>query len=184
MRHRGRWLPTVASVVLALAACERPGDRAPAGYVDACYGGQRDMERNWVLSDQRMTITVHGQQRDWPLLARIVEDVGVAQHLKVFDTSASGPSLRSLEVSACDESGLYVRIDKRVWANPNANFGGDSIVTVLNTYHKNAHWQPVAEALVAAFHANWPGMADVKYPPLVPDEQKALPDSMRADLER
>jgi hypothetical protein len=180
-----RALLGLASTVLLSASCERPGDRLPAGYADACYGGLRDMARNLVLSDNRMTITVRGQEKDWPLLARIVKEAGAKARLQVFDVSTSIPNyIRSLEVSACEASGLYVRIDKRLYVDSRHNFDGDRITTVLATYKKDADWRPVATSLAAAFETQWPGEIEVHYPPLIPVSQRALPDSIRAELER
>jgi len=173
--------------VVSLLACERPGDRLPPGYMDACYGGRSNMMRNWVLSDTRLQITVHGQELDWPKLAALVEEIGTEQRLQVFNTSTEIPGyIRMVQVSICDAAGLFLLLDKRKYDDATFNHDGDQIAIYLRTYHDKFNWRPIADALIKAMQSQWNGDIKIVYPPLIPMSEKELagPDSLREQLKR
>jgi hypothetical protein len=172
-----------------IAGCGRR-DTSPPGFVDACYGGRENMARNWVLSDNRMVLTVEGEEADWPLLARIVREGGEKLGYQVFDTSANIPDyIRTVEVSVCDRSGIFLGMDKRVYLREAAVRSGpppdNRIVTWLRTYDRAADWRPLAESVQASFREHWKGRVEIEFPPLrdTPLSKMALPDEIRAELQ-
>jgi hypothetical protein len=155
--------------------------------MDACNGGRSNMMRNWVLSDDRLEITVHGQEHDWPKLAALVEKVGKEQRLQVFNTSTVIPGyIRMVEVSVCDAAGLYLLLDKRKYDDASFNRDGDQITIYLRTYNEKFNWRPVADVLIKALRSQWSGDIKIVYPPLIPMSEKELggPDSLREQLQR
>lgn len=190
MKKESRRFSRAIGLGLAVAfvlACERPGDRLPPGYMDACYGGRSNMMRNWVLSDTRVEITVHGQERDWPKLAALVKKIGKEQRLQIFDTSTVIPGhIRMLEVGVCDAAGLFLLLDKRKYDDAAFNHDGDQITIYVRTYHDTFNWRPVADGLVKALQTQWSGDVQIVYPPLIPMSEKELagPDSLREQLKR
>jgi hypothetical protein len=124
----------VSIAALASAGCERPFDRTPPGFVEACYGGRADAPRNWVCSENRLEVSVEGSEADWPKLARIVSDFGRTHGLEVFDGSKNYPDYgRMLEVSVCSSKGMFLLLDKRVYVRPEMNSDGNRITTNFRT---------------------------------------------------
>ena len=173
-------------IVMAIAGCERPGDRSPPGFVEACYGGRAEMPRNWVCSNNRLVLTVEGGESDWPALARIVSEFGRNRELKVFDTGASVPNyIRTLEVSVCSSDGLFLLMDKRIYADPAKNSDGNRITAVFRTYKNAFDWKPLAQEFVDTLQKNWRGPVKVEWPPAIPDnEKKGLPDRIESCVEK
>lgn len=155
----------VLLILAGSAACEQPFDRTPAGYVDACYGGRASATKNWVCSNSRLVINVHGTEADWPLLARVVSEFGRDRALQVFDTSSTIPGyIRSLEISACSADGLFLLIDKRIYTNEELNQDGDRIRAQMFTYKGSFNWKPLAAELVSDFRKKWKGSMEVIWP--------------------
>jgi hypothetical protein len=177
--HRRRFaaFPLIA---LFLPGCEQPLERTPEGYVEACHGGRTNAKKNWVCSDQRVVIQVRGAEADWPRLARIVSEFGRTRSYRVFDTSSNIPDyVRTVGISVCSEDGLFLMLDKRIFAKGENDGEGDRITTVLRTYDPTFEWKPVAEDLVSTFKTQWHGPVEVTWPdPLGP--QRALPDSVES----
>lgn len=172
----------IAGMLAATSGCERPFDNMPPGYVEACYGGRSEWERNWVCSDDRLVLSVEGNEEDWPKLAGMVSDFGRRRGLAVFDTSANEPGyIRTLEVSACSSKGLFLLTDKRVYSDQKMNRDGNRVTTHLRTYRRDFDWKPVAEDFVASVRKDWAGEVEVEWPKAVaPGEKRALPDSVRS----
>ena len=170
---------------MGLGACGHPTDRVPPGYADACWGGRDNYPRFVAFSDRRLAVTVDATEEDWPLLSRIVKEVAAEHGLKVFDSSESGPNLRAVIVSACDASGIWVFLDKRIWPSlPQAEpeFLRGKVVVALYTYKPEVPFEPVRDALVTKLEAAWNGHTKVeRFPALLPS-QKALPDGVRRQL--
>jgi len=174
-----------ACAAVFLAACGGPRDTAPPGYVEACYGGRENMPRYVAFSNRRVAITLDATEKDWPALTDIVKQVAAEHGLQVFDTSESGPHLRAVMVSACDPSGISLMLDKRIWtANPDPEFQRGKVVVALYTYRPEARFEPIGDALVTKLQAAWKDNAKVeRFPALLPS-QKALPDTVHAQLLR
>jgi hypothetical protein len=172
---------TVASAILVLAAsgCERPGDRAPAGFTDACHGGETDAKKNWVCSENRLIVTTTASETEWPALGKLVGDFGRSRSLKVFDSSTVDPGyVRTLEVSVCSSEGLYLRLDKRIFDRD--RLPKDDLVTImLRTYRNSYQWKPLAEQLILELESKWPHTFDAEWP--VPQgSDRPLPDSVES----
>jgi hypothetical protein len=177
--RRSILLPVIVAVLLAGGGCEAPFDRTPAGFVDACYGGRREAARNWVCSQNRLTVTVEATEADWPLLAKIVADYGRDRNLDVFDTSARLSYVRTVEVSVCSSQGLFLMLDKRIYTDPTQNRDGNRVDIHLRTYRDAFDWRPLADTFVAAVRKNWHGPMQVEWPePVGP--ARALPDSVKS----
>jgi hypothetical protein len=172
----------VIGIVSVTSACERPFDRTPPGFAEACYGGRNEAAKNWVCSDDRLVLSVEGSESDWPTLAKIVSDFGRSRGLDIFDTSSNIPNyIRTLEISVCSSEGLFLLMDKRVYADQSMNRDGNRITAHLRTYDKDFSWKPLAEEFVATFRQNWRGEVQVEWPEFIPaSEKKALPDSVKS----
>jgi hypothetical protein len=172
----------VVAIVSATSGCERPFDRTPQGFAEACYGGRNEAAKNWVCSDDRLVLSVEGSESDWPTLARIVSDFGRSRGLDVFDTSSNIPNyIRTLEVSVCSSEGLFLLMDKRVYSDQSMNTDGNRIAAHLRTYDEGYSWKPLAEEFVATFRQSWRGAVQVEWPEFIPaSEKRALPDSVKS----
>lgn len=172
----------VVGIMSVTSGCERPFDRTPPGFAEACYGGRNVAAKNWMCSDDRLVLTAEGSESDWPTLARIVSDFGRSRGLDVFDTSSNIPNyVRTLEISVCSSEGLFLLMDKRIYSNASMNREGDRITAHLRTYDKGFSWKPVAEDFLATFRRNWRGAVEVEWPGFIPaSEKKALPDSVKS----
>lgn len=170
----------VLLAAIATAGCERPFDRTPPGFVEACYGGRADAPRNWVCSETRLEVTVEGAESDWPKLARIVSDFGRNHGLDVFDGSTNIPDyMRTLEISVCSSNGLFLLLDKRIYARPEMNVDGNRITAAFRTYHNSFDWKPLASEFEAVVRQQWPGAVETKWPePYGPDRE--LPDGIES----
>jgi hypothetical protein len=157
-----------AAILLAalvnVAGCERPCDRTPAGFCEACYGGRGEaMKRNWLASKGKVGITIHGSERDWPALKRILGDVARSQGLALFDNSATVEGyVRTFGVSICDARGLNVYVDKRIYDDAAQNADGDTMTLQVLTYSETFDWRPVSDALVDALNNQWRGKLEVR----------------------
>ena len=178
-----RSLFAVLLAASSLVACGHPADRVPPGYADACWGGRDNYKRHVALSDRRLAVTVDATEKDWPLLSSIVKEVAAEHGLEVFDSSESGPHLRAVMVDACAASGIWVDLDRRIWASdPDPEFLRGKVVVALYTYKPGAPFEPVGDALVTKLRAAWKERAKVEeFPALLPS-QKALPDEVRREL--
>jgi hypothetical protein len=164
---------------MSLAACAHPGDRVPPGYAEACWGGRDNDPRYIAFTDRRLIVSVVAEDRDWALLANIVLDVAVRHGFETFDTSVGGDHLSALKIEACHPSGVSLRLDKRIWANPRTfdqRVGETKIV--LYTYRLDAPFEQFSDALVKKVQATWKD-ARVERFPAVPPAKKALPDAVR-----
>jgi hypothetical protein len=170
---------------MALAAACGRTSTAPPGFVDACYGGSENMARNLAFSDRRVTITLDATEKDWPALTEIVKQVAQEHGLQFFDTSERGPSLRAVMVYACHASGIFVTLDKRIWAAaPDPESRRDKVDISLYTYRPEAEFEPIAGSLEKKLQAAWKEHAKVERFPAVLPSKKALPDSVRAEVIR
>lgn len=172
----------VVGAVAVTSGCDQPFDRTPQAFAEACYGGRKEAAKNWVCSDDRLVLSVEGNEADWPALARIVLDFGRSRGLDVFDTSSDVPNyVRTLEISVCSSEGLFLLMDKRIYSNQSMNSGGNRITTHLRTYDEGFDWKPLAEEFVATFRQNWKGEVLVEWPEFIPaNEKTALPDSVKS----
>jgi hypothetical protein len=172
----------VIGIATVTSGCERPFDRTPPGFAEACYGGREEAAKNWVCADDRLVLSVEGGEADWPTLAKMVSEFGRGRGLAVFDTSSSIPDyVRTLEISICSSEGLFLLMDKRVYADRSMNRDGNRITAHLRTYDANFNWKPLAEDLVETFRRNWRGPVQVEWPEFIPaSEKKALPDSVKS----
>jgi hypothetical protein len=177
-------LPALLAATI-VGACSHPADRVPPGYADACWGGRDNYPRFVAFSDRRLVVTVDATESGWPLLSRIVKEVAAEHGLKVFDSSESGPNLRAVIVAACDATGIWVFLDKRIWpllpqAEPESL--RNKVVVALYTYKPNAPFEPVSDALVRKLRAAFKEHAKVEQFPALLPSQKALPDGVRRQL--
>ena len=164
---------------VSMCACSHPADRAPPGYAEACWGGRDNYPRYIAFSDRRVAILVPATEKEWPRLSGIVKEVAAETGLIVFDTSESGPNLRSVMVEACHPSGISLRLDDRIWLNmpPSGHHPGEVEIT-LYTYRPDARVEPVGDTLVKKIRATWKN-AKVEYFPALLPSKKALPDTVR-----
>jgi hypothetical protein len=170
----------IAGITIVTFGCERPFDRTPPGYAEACYGGKAAAAKNWVCSDDRLVVSVEGTEADWPILAKVVSDYGRSRGLEVFDTSVNTPNyIRALEISVCSSKGLFLLLDKRIYADQSLNRDGNRITAHLRTYNSSFKWKPLAEGLVADFRNSWHGSVEVAWPEPTGDK-RILPDSVKS----
>jgi hypothetical protein len=180
MRQRVPLLPFVGFVLFAISGCERPFDRSPTGYAEACHGGKEDAKRNWVCSENRMIVTTSATEAEWPALGKIVADFGRSRSLDVFDTSTDIPEyIRTLTVSVCSADGLFLLLDKRMYHNEQLNRDGDAITIALRTYRNSYEWRPLSEQLLSELREKWPHAVDTRWP-APRGSNRALPDSVQS----
>jgi len=170
---------SVAIAVSMAVGCERPGDRTPKGFVEQCYGGRHQMARNWVCSNDRLVVTVEGNEADWPVFSRIISDYGRDHGLRFFDTSTSTPNyLRTLGLSVCSSEGLFINVDKRIYTDPSMNRDGNRITAAFRTYRSSFDWKQLADDFEGTFRKNWSGPVQVDWPEA--QQKRALPDSVKS----
>jgi hypothetical protein len=167
-------------VLCAISACEQPFDRSPPGFVEACHGGKAQAKRNWVCSENRLSITTSGSEAEWPALGKIVAEFGRSRSLEVFDTSTTIQDyIRTLEISVCSAEGLYLLLDKRIYENDALNRDGDTITIVLRTYRNAYEWRPLSQQLLSTLREKWPHPIETEWP-AARGSNRALPDSVQS----
>lgn len=171
---RGRFV--FLMVLATLSACEKPGDRTPAGFEEACYGG--DPRRNWVCSENRWVARFSAKEADWPAIKAIVSKVGADSSLQVFDVSSVQPGyIRTAEVYACSASGVMLSFDKRIYDKAEQNHDGDEVRIELRTYKNSYDWRPLAGKMESELRAAWPHPVEIERP-APRGNDRALPDSV------
>ena len=140
------------------------------------------MAKNWVCSDDRVTVTVEGEESDWPAIRRIVSEYAHGQGLRFFDTSTNVPNyIRALGLSVCTSEGLFINVDKRVYSDRSMNRDASRIRAEFRTYRSSFDWTKLAHDFEAAFRQNWRGPIEVEWPVAVPAREKTgLPDGVEA----
>lgn len=84
-----------------------------------------------------------------------------------------------MEMSVCSSQGLFLLLDKRIYADPSLNRDGNRIAIHFRTYRDEFDWRPLADAFVAEVRNHWHGPLEVEWPePVGP--ARALPDSVRS----
>lgn len=148
-----------------LVGCERPCDRTPAGFCEACYGGRDEMKENWLSSKNRVTISVRAEEKDWPALVRVFEQVGKEQNLSFFNTSKVYPDyLRALGLSICSPTGLFINVDERILEEARKKKHGTQgwdphpgrVVADVRTYRDDFDYGTVSNALIRELREQWP----------------------------
>lgn len=164
------------AVVSAVAGCEKPFDRTPAGFKEACYG--EDPQRNWVCSEQRWVAKFSAGESDWPAIKSMVHAVGTARSLEIFDVSSNHPGyIRTAEIYACSASGVMLFFDKRIYDRPEMNRDGDEVRIELRTWRNAYDWRALADRMEEELKARWPQPVEIETPgPL--GNARALPDAV------
>jgi hypothetical protein len=165
-----------------LGGCDKPFDRTPVGFKEACYGD--DPPRNWVCSERRWVASFSAKESDWPAIKAMVSTVGTDNSLKVFDVSSNHPGyIRTAELYACSASGVMLSFDKRIYDKAELNGEGDEVRIELRTYKNSYDWRPLADGMESELRAKWPNAVETERPaPL--GNARALPDSIRTCDER
>jgi hypothetical protein len=84
-----------ALVAAYLTGCS-PDFPPPAGYVEACYGG--DFPKHLNGARPKLSLLVEATQPQWPQLAQKFKDFGERHNLQYFDTSVKAQGLHMLNV--------------------------------------------------------------------------------------
>jgi hypothetical protein len=150
----------IAAVCIAamLCACS-PDYPPPDGFEEACYGG--DFSRKLDGATPSFSMYLHATQKDWPEVARRIQQLGQQQALRYFDTSVRVAGLRMLSVHLCSPKGLWLNADKRLWdASPDPM--PDEMPIHLYVYEEAFAWKPIAQQLEQSF-ADWPTPARIEW---------------------
>lgn len=156
-----------------------PADRVPPGYADACWGGRDNYPRYIAFSDRRLVVSMPVEQNDWDKLAGIFMEVAAKHGLEIFDSSVAGPNLNAMTIEACHPSGILLRVDERIWANPRLfDQAPGNVEVALYTYRPEARFDALEDTLVTRLQAIWKN-AKVERFSVLPPSKKALPDAVR-----
>jgi hypothetical protein len=152
----------VASLFFAgvLCACS-PAHPPPAGFVDACYGG--NFAKNLNGSTPKLYLRIRATPEQWPLLADKFKAFGALHDLKFFDTSVNEPGLRMLNVHLCSDKGIWLSADKRLWDAGPRDLHPDEMPIALYTYGRGGNWQVLASEFKNSLN-DWPGGIDTQLP--------------------
>lgn len=143
-----------------LCSCS-PAYPPPAGFVDACYGGNFAKTLNG--STPKLYLRIHASPEQWPQLAERFRAFGTLHDLKFFDTSViNEPGLRMLNVHLCSAKGVWLSADKRLWTDGPRDVHPDEMPIALYTYGGYD-----GQALTSEFQQflnDWPGGTDSQLP--------------------
>lgn len=146
------------STALAVFLCScGPQHPPPAGFVDACYGG--DSAKNLNGATPKFTMTIQAREDQWPLLAQRFQEFGAAHNLQYFDTSVKAPGLHMLNVHLCTPKGLWLSADKRVWDGGPKDVEPNQMPVYLYRYGDYLDWEGIARDLEESFR-DWPGTVE------------------------
>jgi hypothetical protein len=153
--HVAQGLALVVSVTFA--GCE-PARPPPAGYVEACYGG--DFRKNIEGTAPKRYIVVSATESDWPRLARDLTAAGRVLGLEVFDTSVTEEDIHTIEIHLCSKNGIWISADQRKWQGTYAESGNrfrnfSEVEITVNPYGKNFDWMPVSDELARTLGRSW-----------------------------
>ena len=160
-------LPSPSRYFLApLTACWlwgcTPQYPPPAGFVDACYGG--DFKEKLDGATPKFTMQIRATPADWPKVAQRFESFGSSHGLSYFDTSVTDVSgLRMLNVHLCSPKGLWLFADKRLWENGPRDNAPDEMPIFLYVYDSSLDWAKIAHQFEQSFN-DWPGDVKSEWP--------------------
>jgi hypothetical protein len=134
----------------------------PAGFVDACYGGDFSDKLNGATP--KFTMQIHASPGDWPKVAQRFEAFASVHDLKFFDTSVTDVvGLRMFTVHLCSPKGLLLSADKRLWENGPKDDAPNILPITLYVYDPSFDWLTAAQQFEQAF-SDWPGGAKSEWP--------------------
>ncbi len=149
----------LSTVLLLLAACGS-GEPAPAGYVDACYGG--NFSKALAGRTAFLTADVDIPESDWPKLATLMNKAAANGGVSYFNDTRHNEGLSMILVSLCSPDGLFLMADKRVWKDSEKVLFPDSPVLITAYAYKNeATWLPFAGNLIETLKREWPDRVTV-----------------------
>src|SRR5580704_15744984 len=127
----------------------------PAGYIDACYGGNFAKYLNGARP--KFSLRIEASQQKWPMLAQRFQDFGKQHNLQYFDTSVTNlQGLHMLNVHLCSPDGLWLYADKRLWDSGPRDPKPSEMPIFLFQYKETYDWKAVA-ADFAMYMRDWPG---------------------------
>ena len=91
---------------LSLLGCGGPKFPPPAGYVDACYGGYHNDNRQTATTEFIMRVPATEQQ--WSSLSARLKKFGTEHSLAVFDTSMKLDWVHMVEEPLQPEGVIYL----------------------------------------------------------------------------
>ena len=147
----------------------------PAGYIEACYGG--DFSKYLNGARPKFSMLVHVTQLQWPLLAQKFKDFGQRHNLQYFDTSVRAQGLQMLNVHLCSPAGLWLYADKRLWDAGPKDPKPDEMPIHLFQYRESYDWKSIATALERDMR-DWPGRVEV----VVPGKDGAIASQLLGSL--
>jgi len=148
------------SLALGLCACG-PAYPPPAGFVEACYGG--NFAKKLDGAAPKFTMHIRALQSQWPQLAQRFKAFGELHKLEFFDTSVNEPGLRMINVHLCSPSGLWLFADKRIWDGGVKDSKPDEVPIYLFQYAENYDWKTIATEFERSM-SDWPEAAPVQGP--------------------
>jgi hypothetical protein len=149
-----------AFVAAYLIGCS-PEYPPPAGYVEACYGG--DFSKHLSGARPKLSMLVEATQPQWPQLAQKLKAFGLRHNLQYFDTSVKAQGLHMLNVHLCTPAGLWLYADKRLWDSGPKDPKPDEMPILLFQYRETYEWKTIATALEKDM-GDWPGKVEVVVP--------------------
>jgi hypothetical protein len=145
------------SLALGLCACA-PAYPPPAGFVDACYGGNIAKKLNGAAP--KFTMQIHAPQPKWPELAQRFKAFAELHKLQFFDTSVNEPGLRMINVHVCSPRGLWLFADKRIWDGGVQDPKPDDVPVYLFEYDENYDWKTIASEFERSI-SEWSELAPI-----------------------
>jgi hypothetical protein len=93
---------------------------------------------------------------DWPALAKLLEQFGLAHQMSFRDLSQSQPStVDMLYLSLCAEDAPVISVNEQHWLVGELPTGDRGVGVVMYDPRGNHDWHPLARDLIAALDGKW-----------------------------
>ncbi|HAT41300.1 MAG TPA: hypothetical protein DCS87_06175 [Rheinheimera sp.] len=137
-------------ILFTISGCE-PAYPPPEGYVDSCYGG--DFGEKLAGSKPELLITLELGVEHWPKLKGQLEKIAKENNVRFFFDEREYDGLTMFNASLCSEDGLYMNVDKRIWAN--SDVSNSPMMLTIYTYKNQSEWVTFIENVKSSMERNW-----------------------------
>jgi hypothetical protein len=137
-------------ISFAILGCE-PEYPPPEGYVESCYGG--DFREKLAGSKPELLIELELGVEHWPKLKGQLEKIAKENNVRFFFDDREYGGLTMFNASLCSEDGLFMNVDKRIWAN--SSVSKLPMMLTIYTYKNQSAWVFFTEKLKSSMETNW-----------------------------
>jgi hypothetical protein len=154
------FMRTAAFTLLTILAGCGTGEPVPAGYFEACYGG--NFSTHLAGRSAFLSADVDISESDWPKLAALLESAAAKRGVKFFNDTRHNEGLSMIMVSLCSPDGLFLTADKRVWKQSgSATFPDAPVLVTAFSYKDEPAWRPFANDLLETLRQEWPDRVSI-----------------------